>query len=102
MFRTEGCGGNDVHLTALTVDETTHMTLDELISYGYEDDTAKSVIVPRGWMLMAYTDDAFKGDYEIVYGKGTCADLTTTKNGLTSLRLVNKQRRTVISDGSTK
>ena len=25
MFRTEGCGGNDVHLTALTVDETTHI-----------------------------------------------------------------------------
>ena len=78
------------------------MTLSRLESFGYEDNTAKSVLVPRGWRLMAYTEDVFRGEYEIVNGTGTCADLTTTKNGLTSLRLINQQRRTVVSDGSTK
>ena len=92
LYSNINCGlvfGGDSHTTTLFESETTQMHLIELEIYGYEDNTAMSVMVPAGWNLMAYSEDSWKGQYEVVEGNGSCQDLTH-RNQLSSLRLIHK------------
>ena len=89
LFKLEGCLGYYVSINrTFNIGELVSMNLDDLAVHGYLNDTAKSVIVPEGLTLYAYSDDLRVGVEETIVGTGTCVDLTTTKNSLSSLMVV--------------